>query len=85
MESFLGNNRHTRRKSRAEARRRVRVLRRMCARPGDFEALCAEVVATDQEVMSGRLRLMAYAAFHHGTITEAEAILFNCKFEGKKR
>jgi hypothetical protein len=85
LEKFLGHNRHGHRKARAEARRRVRVLRRMCRTAEDFDTVLAEVVEKDEETMKATLRRRAYAAFHHGRITESEAVLFGCKFERKPR
>lgn len=81
MEAFLGHNRHARRKSRAEARRRVRVLRRMCPTPADFDALLAEVVEKEADVMTATLRRRAYVAHHHGRISQMDAVLFGCHFE----
>lgn len=84
LDHFFGNNRHEKRRQRSMARRRTRVLRRMCPTRADFDALVEYVAETDSDVVEKRLRRMAYAAVKAGRISESDAVLFECKFEGRK-
>lgn len=80
LDGFFGNNRWERRKARSLARKRVRVLRRMCRTRADFDALLKFVAENDQPTVEARLRRMAYAAYHTERIAQSEAQLFDCNF-----
>lgn len=84
LEEFLGTNRHAKRRERAEARKRIRVLRKLSATAENFEALLQYVATTEAPVVTNRLRRDAYAAQRAGRITEADARLFGCIFRKER-